>query len=191
MSNIEKQAAPLLSQTIKYGAPLSLLPAGIATLGAFAFKNAIISDHTYRERRPFFPISDRIHFMNTLEIPNGVQMWIASSGSEQFNGIFHSYVFQVGIPHGPIRRAKFFSFTWSAGHLVLQVMAVRWRKYRRRDEGLPILIPDKKWDPISVRFWPNDGRPITWNPAHDLSDNSLDVFKNRWKSPVEVMVRHA
>lgn len=188
MSDVETQAKPILSPLIKYGVPLSFLPAGLAILAAFAFKNAIISDHTYRERKPFFPISDRVRFMKTLEIPDGVQMWIASSGSEQFNGVFHSYVFQVGAADGPLHSAEFFSFTWSAGYLVLQVLAPRWRKYRRRYERLPMLTPDKIWDRVSVRFWPNDGRPITWNPTYDLSGNSLDVFKNRWSSPVNVMV---
>jgi hypothetical protein len=188
MSDVETQAKPILSPLIKYGVPLSFLPAGLAILAAFAFKNAIISDHTYRERKPFFAISDRIRFMKTLAIPDGVQMWIASSGSEQFNGVFHSYVFQVGAADGPLHSAEFFSFTWSAGYLVLQVLAPRWRKYRRRYERLPMLTPDKIWDRVSVRFWPNDGRPITWNPTYDLSGNSLDVFKNRWSSPVNVMV---
>ena len=109
MSNLETEARPILSPVIKYGAPLSFLPAGLVILAAFAFKNAIISDHTYRERKPFFPVSDRVRFMKSLEIPSGVQMWIASSGSEHFNGVFHSYIFEVGSPHGPLSRAKFFS----------------------------------------------------------------------------------
>jgi hypothetical protein len=189
MSDIEAQAKPLLTPLIKYGVPLSFLPSGVAILAAFAFKNAVISEHTYRERKPFSPISDRIRFMNTLRIPDGVQMWIASSGSDQFNGILHSYIFEVGAPSGPLRNARFFSFTWSAGYLVLQVLAVRWRKYKRSNEGLPLLRPDTKFDSVSVRFWPNYGRPVTWNPAYDLSGESLNVFKNRWQAPVNVLVR--
>ncbi len=187
MSDLEAEAQPMLSPIIKFGVPISFLPAGIAILAAFAFKSAIISDHTYRERKPFFPVSDRVRFMKTLQIPDGVQMWIASSGSDQFNGVFHSFTFEVGSHQGPLHSAKFFSFTWSAGYLVLQVLAPRWRKNRRRYKTLPILTPDEKWDPASIRFWPNDGRPITWDPASDLSGNSLDVFKNRWNTPINVM----
>jgi hypothetical protein len=189
MSDIETQTKRVLSDLIKYGHPISFLPAGIATLVAFTFKNAIISDHTHRERKPFFSVSDRVLFMNKLKIPDGVQMWIASSGSDQFRGVFQSYIFEVPAPDSPFRSADFLSFTWSAGYLVLQVLAPRWKRSRRKDERLPMLTPDSRWDPVSVRFWPNDGRPITWDPASDLSGNSLDVFKNRWSEPVTLMVR--
>jgi hypothetical protein len=181
MNDIEMEARPMLSHLIKFGDPLSFLPAGIAVLAAFTFKNAIISDHTHRERKPFFSVSDRVSFMNKLAIPDGVQMWIASSGS------FQSFVFEVPAAHGPLHSAKFLSFTWSAGYLVFQVLAPRWKRLGRKYERLPMLMPNNRWESVSLRFWPNNGRPITWNPTYDLSGNSLDVFKNRWSEAINII----
>jgi hypothetical protein len=129
--------------------------------------------------------------MKTLKIPDGTQMWIASSGSDKFNGVSHSYVFEVGAADGILHRAKFFSFTWSVGYLVIQVLVPRWKRCSRKYKGLPLLNPHAKWDSVSIRFWPNNGRPVTWNPTCDLSGDSLNVFKNRWQSPVTDFTRRA
>jgi hypothetical protein len=188
MSDIETLAKPVLSPLIKYGFPISFLPCGIAVLASFTFKNALISDHMHRDRKPFFSIFDHTQFMKTLRIPRGVQMWIASSGSDRFNGVFHSYEFNVGARSGVLHKTTFLSFTWSAGYVVLQALVPRWRKSLWSDEGLPMLTPSARFDPVSVRFWPNDGSPVTWNPSCDLSGDALNVFKNRWQAPVRVLV---
>ena len=128
MSDLEREAKRLLSDYIKFGASFSFLPSGIAVLAAYAFKCAIISDNQYRERKPFFTVSERVEFMRHLTIPKGIQMWIASSGDKTFNGHFSSFQFNVGAPNGPLRSSSFFSFTWASGFLIFQVLAVRWKQ---------------------------------------------------------------
>jgi hypothetical protein len=191
MSRIETETKPVICDLMKYGYPLSFLPIGIATLAAFTFKNAIISDHIHRERKPFFSVSDCVLFMNKLRIPDGVQMWMASSGSDRFGGVYHSYKFKIDAPPGPLRDVEFLCFTWSAGYLVLQVLAPRWKRHARRREPLPTLSPDEKWGSVSVRFWPKDGGPVAWNPTYDLGGNALEIFKNRWTVPVNVHFRRS
>ncbi|HEV2379415.1 MAG TPA: hypothetical protein VG206_06420 [Terriglobia bacterium] len=184
MSDIETEAKQSLSSTIKEGNPISFLPSGLAILAAFALKSAIISDHTYQDRKPFFSVGIRDRFRTRLEIPVGVQMWAASFGGDWLHGVFRSFVFKVGAKSGLLRNIDFFSFTYSAGHLVLQVMAPRWRKDFRKLDRLPILTPDKVWNPVTVRFWPNNGSAVTWDPTRDLSSQSLQIFSNRWNAPI-------
>ncbi len=80
MSDVEAEASKTMGNIITDAAPVSLLPLGIKSIAAFLFKTAVVADHTRPNIRPFFP-SVRKRFAESLEIPAGVQMWIASFGS--------------------------------------------------------------------------------------------------------------
>jgi hypothetical protein len=55
-----------------------LSPDDLMSLALFGFKAAVLADHAFRKRRPFFKPSVREAFRNSLRIPPGVQMWLPS-----------------------------------------------------------------------------------------------------------------
>jgi hypothetical protein len=185
MSDIEDEVKPILSPLIKNCEPFLFLPSHMAALSVFAFEKAVISDHMDGKRKPFFTVAQRTSFKRNLTIPDGIQVWIASVGNEYFNGIFQSYIFEVGKNSKPLKDIKFLSFTWSAGYFVLQLLAMRWKNPASKPKNLPgFLSPSHEWNRASLRIWPNNGKPLAWNRTHHLSGKALQVFTNRWQAPV-------
>jgi hypothetical protein len=128
-------------------------------------------------RPPFLSLLQRRAFAATLTIPTGVQMWLASVARQR--GIFASYYFAT--KPGASRGFEFNVFTYGFGHLVIQVVAARWKKKaNRRHASPPILTQDPAWDSVSVPFWPSDGTPISWPPPQHLGDQIVNKFINRW-----------
>ena len=188
MSDLESEAKLLLASVIKYGDPLSFLPLGVDVLASFAFKGTLICDYVNRTAEKFFPVSVRDNFRLRLEIPPGIQMWIGACGTvgAPISGMIKPYVFEVPTASGPLSNAEFFCFNWAVGHIALQVLATRWKDFRRKYGELPSLTPDERWNAVSIRFCSNDGKPVTWDPTHHLGSESLDIFADRFKSPVVV-----
>jgi len=183
MSHLESERArPVLEKVIRDGRPVLFPPEDVKSVAAFAFKNTIVSSHLDRNSEPFFSASIRTRFRECLEIPFGVQMWIASYGGPHFIGDFNGYVFDADIPS--IAEAEFYSFTYVTGYLVLQVLAPRWRRMVGENKSLPVLTPDPIWRSAVTRFWPNFGQSIPWPPELDLSEESLEKFSDRWKQPI-------
>ena len=182
MSRLEEEAKLILKSVIGEGYPVSLLPKSIPSLAAFAFKGAVVANHMNIGEQPFFSASTRSHFRESLDIPVGMQMWIASYSGEKLRGDFSGYRFRPS--EGFLADAEFYVFTYAVGYLVLQVLAPRWRENHRGNENPPILSPDRVWEPVSIQFWPDTKRPVTWPPLQDLSDDSLKVFHERWQASI-------
>jgi hypothetical protein len=188
MSNLESESKATLSVMIRDGVQLSLLPRAVATFAAFAFKNAIIANYMNPHLEPFFTPAVRHHFKSSLEIPNGIQMWLAMfSGTYAANGVFIGYTVAPNAPKdSPWHYVEFYVFTFVAGRLAFQVMAPRWTDFRLRGNPLPIIRLNEIWDTVAPQFWPSEGLPVSWPPLQDLSDDSIQAFTNRGSRPIRV-----
>jgi hypothetical protein len=177
MSDLESKSIPIISDMILKCSNTTLQSREIAIIAAIAFKNVIVADYMHDRRPPFFTFAERQSFANTLAIPDGVQMWLASVPVK--HGLFKSYYGK-----SPSRTPDGFElnvFTYGVGHLVIQVVTSRWRKkFLRRHANPPFVTQDRAWDEVSVPFWPSDGTPIQWPaPAH-LGNEIIDTFVHRW-----------
>jgi hypothetical protein len=190
MSRIEEGAKYAFSHIIRDGSPVSLLSRGIATLAAFAFKSAVVATYINRKQEPFFTRAERERFRSSLEIPPNVQMWLAGLPDISMTGTFIGHVFGIDVPRGTVWHGieiddfESYAFTYSAGHLVLQVLACRHGKISNRGKPLPVLQPNTGWNESVMQFWPNNGTPIRWPPALDLSSDALNGLANRWKNAI-------
>lgn len=78
MSDIERDHAKPTFAPIIDGEPFCLLPLGIKSAAIWAFKITVIADHIQSNRLPFFTEIERTIFKERLDIPAGVQMWLAA-----------------------------------------------------------------------------------------------------------------
>jgi hypothetical protein len=188
MSDLTNDVKRSFSALIIEGRPLSILPCGLALLSAFAFLKAIVGDCATQKDNdePFFSIAARERFRRSLTIPAAVQIWIASFyGAHAYSGRFVSGILSASSP-GPLCGAEFMTFTYVVGHLVLQLVAPRWKDIRDRGRILPILRPDTYWDSAAVRFWPRDEFHVSWPPPKRLGDDVLKAFTDRFNVPINL-----
>lgn len=116
-------------------------------------------------------------FRSTLSIPTGVQMWLASMPRQ--HGLLKSMT--VLAPQNTPKRFELNIFTYSVGHLVIQVAGCRWKKKAiRRYEHPPILAQDPEWNGSSIPFWPNSRTLIRWPASGHIADQAVDDFIHRW-----------
>jgi len=88
MSDLETASRSFLNDMVLHCSPTVLQPDQIKLLAALAFKNTIIADHMHDNRGPFFTLMERRRFAAKLIIPQGVQMWLASTANQ--HGLFKS-----------------------------------------------------------------------------------------------------
>src|SRR4051812_37531604 len=70
-------AKPALTPLLESFEPITLTPEEVFSIAAFAFKTAVVADAMTDERKPFFARAERDAFRRRLEIPPGIQIWIA------------------------------------------------------------------------------------------------------------------
>ena len=181
MSDIEAEMKAAFSDVIRAGVKVSLLPRGLALLAAFAFKCAVVADHMNpADGTLFYTTHTRHIFRESLQIPDGVQMWLfAFRGRYAHSGIFHGYYLKPRPESSPFHNLNFHIFTFLTGRLGFQVASPKWLDVRRSGQKLPLLCPEDIWGTAAVRFWPLDGLPVSFPPRHYLSDDSLEAFANR------------
>jgi hypothetical protein len=185
MSDLEGAAKATLSGIIRDAAPVSLLSRGVDSLAAFAFKCAVVADHTSPNGTPFFSPHIRHKFRECGEIPAGVRMWIAAfQGISRTSCRFNSYYSKPNAAY--MGEFDFFVFTYAAGHLALQVVAPRWKRLHLHRRRLPRVIADSLWDATTVEFWPTPGLPLSWPPSRCLDDGSFRAFTDRFSRTMRV-----
>ena len=186
MSQLEDRASTALSGIILHGARVSLLPRGIASLAAFSFKCAIIANHMSSDKEPFFTPFIRHRFRETFEVPNGVQMWFgAFQGMSAYSGKFDARYIKSS--SDAAHDLDFYVFTFAAGRLTSQVVAVRWARLHRRGQELPTVHFDAFWDQAATEFWPSHhGLPVLWPPPKYFDDDTIREFTDRVSGSVTV-----
>lgn len=167
-----------MGNMIRYASPVSLLPLGIASIATFLFKCAVVADHTRPKERPFFTHLDRERFSQSLEIPNGVQMWIASCGVNHPYGRFMTHYGKIN--SSGYKGFELYIFTYVAGFLALQLTAFRWNSIAKKPDFNPALVQFSGFDKVSIPLWPSNGNLITWPPDEHLSGDSIEFFAERW-----------
>ena len=186
MSDIEAQIKASFSQIIRDGSSASILHRGVSLLAAFAFEKAVISDHLHLKDEPFFKSADRYRFRESLVIPGGVQMWLAAyRGRGPFRLHFKRHTeFDLRF-RGDL---ELLPFTYVAGHLVIQLVAMKW-KDKLNARPLPRIESGTSFDSAAVEFWPPDGFPVSWPPSDYFDDQTITIFAERFDDDV-LRVRH-
>jgi hypothetical protein len=177
MSDLEVEAKATLGNMMLYGSPISLLPIGIASIAAFAFKGAVIATLMHPNRGPFHSEADRHRFADDRTLPDGFQIWISSLPKQR--GAFKSYWHETR----PNARYNFQLdvFTFAAGFFALQATTFKWgTRHDRRHKPPLFLIQNPVFDDISVPLWPSDGSPLLWPPSKHLPEASFEDFVTRW-----------
>jgi hypothetical protein len=177
MSDLETRVKLMIGDMVYKCTETTLQDKDIATVAAWVYTKAIVAEHSHDNTTPFWTFAERQPFRQTLSIPNGVQMWLASLAIE--HGLLKSYFVQT--PLNTPRRFELNVFTYGLGHFVIQVVTARWNKKAfRRHAPPPILTPASVWDSCSIPFWPSNGTPVSWPPAAHLIDRAVEQFVQRW-----------
>jgi len=189
MSQITKRTKIAFEAVIVERRPLCILPSGIALLAAFTFmKAAVGATDIAQNDEAFFTRAQRERFRKSLAVPEfGVRMWIgAFQGKALHGGRFVPATLSTDEPQ--LRGIEYFTFTYLVGHLVLQLLAGRFKDVRqRRHRPLPMLRPDPFWDEGCIQFWPpTNVSGITWPPAKYFDDSGLQDFIDRFKLPINL-----
>lgn len=183
MSEFEEQEAkPTLSDMIRYGGSVSLLPRGIASIAAFGFKMAVISNITGYQNQPYFTERERYRFAKTLKVPEGVQMWLfAFNTPGRLTAKVNSYLGRL--PDEIIQRFDMYMGTFAIGYFGLQVVASRWSNPHLSAMlgRFPGLTEGDEWRGSTVTLWPNDRTPVEWPPRLYIGSNFIDQFCTRWR----------
>ncbi len=187
MSDLEGRSKAAFSEMIRDGAEVCLLSRGIALLAAFAFKCAVVADHSDPRGGPFFSSFQRYRFRESLQIPSGIRMWISAFHDPRGRrGVFTSYCTS---PNDDVfRDLQFNVFTFVAGHLAFQVHSTRWTALHKQGRAFPRIELETHWDArATTEFWPNEfGFPITWPPPIHVSSKLLQQFIYRWSGKVRL-----
>jgi hypothetical protein len=184
MSDLEaKEAMPAMADMIRYGGAVSILPRGIASIAAFAFKTSIVSNACgFYSHQPFFTIRQRYHFRQTLNVPAGVHIWLFSVNTPgAISGKLHSHFgnIKAEVKYG----LKIYVCTFSIGFLGFQLVACKWLNPRLRNVlPFPRLRQPHAWNEIAVPLFPNNGTPVPWPPPLQVRYDAINEFCNRWKS---------
>ena len=187
MSDLEEShAKPAMADMIQHGGSVCLLPSGVNSIAAFAFKTSVVADHNRPRDTPFFSHAARKKFSQSLQIPDGVQIWLASFESEyRLSGRLITYYMQIR--GGRFRGFELYALTYVVGHLVVQVTASRWLSLAKRPRHNPQLTQNPLWHQVAVPIWPHN-TSIVWPPSEPIrGDDSLEIFAARWSKLAETV----
>jgi hypothetical protein len=184
MSDLENnEAKPTMSDMIRYGGYVSILPRGVASIAAFGFKMMVIANHIgMLKNKPYFCARERYDFARTLEVPFGVQIWMfALSTPGRVTGKFNSHFGRL--PSHIKCGFELYIGTFAIGYLGIQVVASRWANPHLSTflGGFPGFREPQRWKDATVSLFPSDGSPVLWPPPLHLGSDSIDEFCLRWK----------
>ena len=189
MSRISNGIKIAFESLIIDGNQLCILRSGVALLAAFTFmKAAVAATQIAENNEAFFTRAQRERLRKSLAVPDmGVRMWIGNfKGKALHNGRFVPAILSSRAPQ--LRGVEYFRFTYLVGHLLLQLLAARFKSVHHRAHGLlPMLRPDPFWNQACIQFWPpTNVTGITRPPAKYFEDQGLKDFIDRFTLPVHV-----
>lgn len=185
MNDLEGAASAALSEIIRDGTPVSLTTSEVKSLADFAFKCAVVANHMNPDGDPFFTTFARQRFKESLQIPDGVQMWFgAFHGIWAYSGLFN--IRYVKATSSAPNDLNFCVFTFAAGRLTFQVLAKRWVKILDFGKPFPAVHFDPVWDMAATQFWPIQNGPVNWPPSAYLDDDTIKRFTERLAGTVRM-----
>jgi hypothetical protein len=185
MSVLTNKVREYFGPAILNGEPFVLGARGAATLAAFTFMKAVVTNHIAHGNDPFFARAVRHRFGTSLTIPP-FKAWIAAfDGKARFSARSNFAVFSTEV-RGPLYGIEFGSFTYVVGKLALQLLAPRWKYVNR---GSPVsLNPNIHWETVTIQFWPYSNGFPSWPLAKYLDDYALKAFIERFGNTVNVPI---
>jgi hypothetical protein len=182
MSQLEDQHAKVAMQHLLLGNNVAMINfKDMAAIAAYAFKTTVLANHKSLTRTPFFSPAERFRFRRTLQIPNGVQVWIACRKSIRYRGVWTS-------SFGKFNKKDTLSFsyyvcTWNFGNVVLQLLAGKWdSKERRKTIPFPGVPQSEYWKHGVVQIWPLPISDVEFPPPKVIGDDTFEAFSDRWET---------
>jgi hypothetical protein len=186
MSDLDAQASATMSNMIRHGSAVSLLPIGIASIAMFAYKAAVVVNCAGNELGgPFFPPAERKRFSEDGHfLPGGIQIWLSTYRGPRLHGRYEGHYAKINT--GRYRNFRVFVFTYTVGFLVIQVAAFRWgSRVLKQPRFTPYFRQADIWNPVSVSLWPPDGRAVLWPTSKYLTDKTIHQIAGRWAHVAE------
>jgi hypothetical protein len=187
MSALTREVKDRFSMAMLNGEPFSLGDRDAAVLAAFTFMKAVVTDHTI-DHEPFFSRAVRERFRNDLIIAPATKMWFAAFQSEYRISLKNNLgIIDARRGSGPLYGLEFCSYSCVIGHLVIQLLAPRWKRIVDRGRPLVSLTPNAYWEQGTTLFWPHRGELLLWPPKKLLGYNTIQGFIHRFSSPVNLI----
>ncbi|MGA3081476.1 MAG: hypothetical protein ABSD44_08855 [Terracidiphilus sp.] len=179
MSAIEgKHAKPALTPLITGQMDIPIDRSRAHSMALFAFKTAVVLDHTQRFREPFFSKRIRYAFRQHLAIPNMVNMWFCGIKDHRGNGQFKSAYMKGDA--SPAEHFLMYVCTCAIGCFVFQVLAVT-------QIGNARFSPLGGFEGLGEPFFPSIRRGYIWPPRFALDGVSeFEAFADRWRNVVKI-----
>ena len=179
MSDIESlHAKPVMTRLIQGEFNIPIGPPEARSIALFAFKTAVVLDHTRRDRPPFFSKDLRHAFREHLIIPNIAQMWMCAyaPGARRINVHFGHWRGDLS-PTYPIR---IYVCTCGIGNFAFQVVTIN-------QPGFASFMPLPGFEDLAVPLWPTVLPNFVWPPRKGLmSAQEFKKFCFRWESTAPV-----
>jgi hypothetical protein len=177
MSQIEdNHAKPCIERMVLSKAPLALHVSCLASIAIFTFLKSVVSEHMQRSK-PFFSMETRRRFRRTLTLP-AIQVWLGclDTFEPEYAVNRMKYSFAVSkISHN----YRLYAYTWSFGHLVIQMLASKSRSTHFRKTFL--FLDQPSMAAYLLPIWPPPPQSIAWPPSHHLSHALVDKLTNRFR----------
>lgn len=173
MSDIEQNhAKPAMSDLILGKPTAEIRPEQALSISLFAFKTAVIANHSLPEEEEFFDISLRYDFRKSLLIPPKVGMWLLGFAPDSGGGIrsVNVYFPDKNAPTLTLNVCSFY-----VGQLGFQVVSLK-SDTVTQIESLP--TPDN----LTVLFYPTLRSDVSWPRIVALNSEAFDGFAYRWNS---------
>jgi hypothetical protein len=181
MSDLTNQTKRTFDGIIRSNRKTCLLPLGIATIAAFTLMKWIAVDGL-SDKSPRFSPAARRRFRQTLGLPSGTQVWIASYRNQ---GRAEGRLFSgdLSVMSGPDRGYTVGIFTYVVGFLAVQATFPQWTKPSRRPSEVRRLIQSDVWNRAALPIWPLKPTEagVEWPPSEYLTSETVEVFHDRWR----------
>jgi hypothetical protein len=180
MSEVENDyAKPTLGPLIRSLSARTLSFNTLVNIGIFLFLKSVVGDHMTKGGDPFFSLSERYTFENSLSIPFGPVMFIGAL-EDTFKGTFRTA--HVVPKSATENDFGLYVFTFAVGHLVLQLVGAKWATLNaKRNLAFPA-ISQKPEDAVYMTpYWP-PVETVQWPPSQHLPVGLLNQVTDRWRT---------
>jgi len=179
MSDIERQhAKPALTPLITGEMDIPVDLSRAHSIALFAFKTAVVLDHSQRTRAPFFSKRQRYAFRLHRMIPGNVNMWFCGIKDHRGGGQFKT-AYLTGKP-STADESLMYACTCALGCFVFQVLAVK-------QVGNARFRPLGGFEGLGEPFFPAIRRGYIWPLQFALDGVSqFELFADRWRNVVKI-----